>query len=49
MPHRAVLADFLDSIECDRDPAITGEDALASQRLIDTILAVSGESLDLMN
>lgn len=36
--HRAVLADFLDAIEHDRDPAITGEDALASQRLVDTIL-----------
>lgn len=42
--HRAVLADFLDAIEADRDPAITGEDALASQRLIDTILATSRRS-----
>ena len=43
--HRAVLADFLDAIEGHRDPAITGEDALASQQLIDTILAVSSRDL----
>ena len=37
--HRAVLADFLDAVETGRDPAVTGEDALASQRLVDAILA----------
>ncbi|MDP9095233.1 MAG: gfo/Idh/MocA family oxidoreductase, partial [Pseudomonadota bacterium] len=40
--HRAVLADFLDAVETGRDPAITGEDALASQRLVDDILAAGG-------
>jgi predicted dehydrogenase len=40
--HRAVLADFLDAIEQDRDPLVTGEEALASQRLIADILAVAG-------
>ncbi len=37
--HRAVLADFLDAIEQGRDPVATGEEALATQRLIDAILA----------
>ena len=37
--HRALLADFLDAIEQDRDPRVTGEDALATQKLIDDILA----------
>ncbi len=36
--HRAVLSDFLDAIEQDRDPAIPGEEALATQRVIDAIL-----------
>jgi predicted dehydrogenase len=40
--HRAVLADFLDAIEQDRDPAVTGEDALATQRLIADIIAAAG-------
>ena len=38
-PHRDLLADFLDAIEQNRDPGVTGEDALATQRLIDDILA----------
>lgn len=38
-PHKAVLRDFLDAIEQDRDPAIPGEEALATQRLIDDIIA----------
>jgi predicted dehydrogenase len=38
-PHRALLTDFLDAVETGRDPAITGEDALATQRVIDAILA----------
>ena len=37
--HRAVLADYLDAIEQDRDPTVTGEEALATQRLIADILA----------
>jgi predicted dehydrogenase len=40
--HRAVLVDFLDAIAQDRDPAVTGEEALASQRLIADILAAAG-------
>ena len=41
-PHKAVLADFLDAIEQNRDPAITGEEALETQRLIEAILAKGG-------
>ena len=37
--HRAVIADFLDAIETGRDPVVTGEEALISQRWIDAILA----------
>jgi predicted dehydrogenase len=36
--HRAVIADFLDAIESEGEPVVTGEEALASQRLIDAIL-----------
>ncbi len=32
-PHRALIADFLDAIETGRDPAIPGEEALATQRV----------------
>lgn len=39
--HRAVLADFLDAIAQDRDPIVTGEEALASQRLIADILTAA--------
>jgi predicted dehydrogenase len=42
--HRAVLTDFLDAIEQDRDPAITGEEALATQRVIDAILDVGKDA-----
>jgi predicted dehydrogenase len=41
-PHKAVLADFLDAIEAGRDPAIPGEEALATQRVIEDILAAGG-------
>lgn len=41
-PHKAVIQDFLDSIEADRDPAIPGEEALATQRVIDAIIAKGG-------
>lgn len=37
--HRALLTDFIDAIAADREPAVPGEDALASQRLIADILA----------
>ncbi len=36
--HRAVIADFLDAIVEGRDPVVTGEEALTSQRLVDDIL-----------
>ncbi|HEY7576055.1 MAG TPA: Gfo/Idh/MocA family oxidoreductase [Acetobacteraceae bacterium] len=36
--HRALLGDFLDAIEQQRDPAIPGEEALATQCIIDAIL-----------
>ena len=38
-PHKAVIGDFLDAIELGRDPAIPGEEALATQRVIDTIIS----------
>ena len=38
LPHKAVIADFLDAIEQGRDPAIPGEEALATQRVIDMII-----------
>lgn len=40
--HRAVIADFLDAVETGRDPVVTGEAALASQRLVDDILKAAG-------
>jgi predicted dehydrogenase len=36
--HRALIADFLDAVENGRDPAVTGEEALATQRLIADII-----------
>ncbi len=41
-PHKAVLGDFLDAIETGRDPAIPGEEALATQLVIEDILAAGG-------
>jgi predicted dehydrogenase len=40
--HRSLIADFLDAIETGRDPQVTGEEALATQRLIDEVLARAG-------
>ena len=40
--HRAVLNDFLDAIEQGRDPAIPGEEALATQRIIEELLKIGG-------
>ena len=37
--HRALLNDFLDAVETERDPAVPGEEALETQRLIEAILA----------
>jgi predicted dehydrogenase len=36
--HRALISDFLDAVDNDRDPAVTGEEALATQRLIAAII-----------
>ncbi|MBV8913651.1 MAG: Gfo/Idh/MocA family oxidoreductase [Acetobacteraceae bacterium] len=36
--HRALLHDFIEAVSADRDPAVTGEEALASQRLVADIL-----------
>jgi predicted dehydrogenase len=36
--HRAALSDFLDAIEQGRDPAIPGEEALETQRVIEDII-----------
>ena len=36
--HRAVIEDFLDAIDQDRDPAVTGREALKVHRLIAAIL-----------
>ena len=45
-PHRALLTDFLDSLRQDRDPTVCGEEALASQRLVDEILALGKTAVD---
>ncbi len=36
--HRDLLRDFIDAIEHDRDPSIPGEEALATQRAIETMI-----------
>ncbi len=41
--HRALLADFLDAIEQDRSPRVTGREALRVHRLIDALLRASAE------
>ncbi len=41
-PRQAVLVDFLDAIEQDRDPAIPGDEALETHRLIGAIMAKGG-------
>lgn len=41
--HRAVLEDFLDALDEDREPLVTGEEALKVHRLIEAILASSAE------
>lgn len=40
--HRALLSDFIDAVATGRDPAVTGEEALASQRLVAEVLAKAG-------
>ena len=37
--HRALIAEFADAVQNDRDPLVSGEEALATQRLIEAILA----------
>lgn len=37
--HRALIADFLDAVTDGRDPAASGEEALATQRLIEAVIA----------
>jgi predicted dehydrogenase len=39
--HRAVLADFLDSLDQDREPKVSGREALKVHRLIDALLRSS--------
>ena len=36
--HRAVMADFVDSIRTGREPRVTGEEALKVHRLIDALI-----------
>jgi predicted dehydrogenase len=36
--HRALISDFLDAVRTGRDPFVSGEEALASQRLVEEIL-----------
>jgi predicted dehydrogenase len=43
-PHRAVLTDFLDALVEDRDPIVSGEEALASQRVVYDVLKKGGWS-----
>jgi predicted dehydrogenase len=40
--HRALLLDFVNAVETGRDPFVTGEQALATQQLIDEILHAVG-------
>jgi len=37
-PHRDLIADFADAIDAGRAPRVNGEDGLATQRLIETLL-----------
>ena len=37
-----LIGGFLSAVEQDRDPAVAGEDALETQRLIESILAKGG-------
>ena len=41
--HRALLADFLDALEQDRDPRVTGREALRVHRFIDAVLRAAAE------
>src|SRR5262249_22517173 len=37
--HRALIADFLDALDGDREPMVSGADAVATRHLIDALLA----------
>ena len=39
--HRALIGDFIDAIVHSRQPVVTGEEALTSQRLVDAILGAA--------
>ena len=41
--HRDLIADFMDAVETGREPAVTGRAALAVHRLIDALIASSGQ------
>ncbi|MGC1301630.1 MAG: Gfo/Idh/MocA family oxidoreductase, partial [Caulobacteraceae bacterium] len=41
--HLALITDFLNAVEAGRDPAVTGEGALAVHRLIDALLTSAAE------
>ncbi len=41
--HRALLADFLDALDRDRDPRVTGREALRVHHFIDAVLRSSAE------
>jgi UDP-N-acetyl-2-amino-2-deoxyglucuronate dehydrogenase len=41
--HRALLADFLDALDQDRDPRVTGREALRVHRFIEAVLQSSAE------
>jgi UDP-N-acetyl-2-amino-2-deoxyglucuronate dehydrogenase len=40
--HRGMLADFLDAIESDHEPRVSGAEALKVHRFIDRILQSAG-------
>jgi predicted dehydrogenase len=42
--HRALIGDFLDAIVEGRDPLVTGEEALATHRLIEQVLATAAQA-----
>lgn len=42
--HKALIADFLDAVEQDRDPLVSGREALKVQRLIEALLRSSEEA-----
>lgn len=43
--HRALLLDFVDAVEAGREPLVTGEQALATQMLIEEILLVGSRQI----